>query len=235
VRIGKPRGIPGGARPDFRHGERLPGEKQCRRPDCMGLKGPGGLWSGGFNFATTKGGKDSTGGCSSTTKATRSDAPPKPRMARRLSHVHGPIWNRGSEQLQHFDRRSYRRTYTIRRVFQFVEHLLFQPKRNSPSWPIFVYQRAKDGNPRARLEPMDFIWGEAGGPFSPSTSPWLSEAGFDRTKSPSGQYEGLAAQGDIARKSELDGSSSAGGSAYLSDLCKLGRTDFAASSVDSLT
>ena len=40
--------------------------------------------------------------------------------------------------------------------------MLFQPNDKFAIMPIFVYQRTKDGDPQARLEPVGFVWREAG-------------------------------------------------------------------------
>ena len=162
-----------------------------------GLKGPAGLWSGWFNFATTKGGKDSTGGVVPTTNG----------YAFGLRHqslewhggYHTFMAQYGTGAASNFSTSIDDPTPYIHNSarLQFVEHLLFQPNDKFAIMPIFVYQRAKDGNPRHDWNQ----WVSFGARPEVFFSKYLSlalEAGFDHTKSPSGQYEGWLRKVTIA-------------------------------------
>ncbi len=117
------------------------------------LKGqPRGLWGGWFDFATSKGGKTSTGDENSHHRRIRVRAAPStPGVARRLSHVFDPVRNRSGQQLQQPSNGTTipQRRFSIGQDRLLVaEHVLFQPNDRFAIMPIFIYQRTKDGNPQ---------------------------------------------------------------------------------------
>src|SRR5207244_11619833 len=114
----------------------------------QGLTGPAGCWSGWFKFATTKGGKTSTAAVIPTTNG----------YAFGLRHqslewhggYHTFVMQYGTGAASNFSTSIDDPTPYLRHSasFQVVEHLLFQPDDRFAIMPIFIYQRAKDGNPR---------------------------------------------------------------------------------------
>jgi maltoporin len=162
-----------------------------------GLKGPAGLWSGWFNFATTKGGTTSNGTAIPTTDG----------YAFGLRHqslewhggYHTFMIQYGTGAASNFstsidDPTPY--VHGSARLLM-VEHLLIQPNDKFAIMPIFIYQRAKDGNPRHDWNQ----WVSFGARPEVFFTKYLSlamEAGFDHTHSPSGQYEGWLRKVTIA-------------------------------------
>jgi maltoporin len=154
-----------------------------------GLKGPAGLWSGWFNFATSKGGKTPTG----------ADVPTTNGYAFGLRHqslewhggYHTFLVQYGTGAASNFSTSIDDPTRYLHNSarLQMAEHLLFQPNDKFAIMPIFVYERAKDGIPGHDWNQ----WVSFGARPEVFFTKYLSlalEAGFDHTRSPSGQYEG---------------------------------------------
>jgi len=162
-----------------------------------GLKGPAGLWSGWFNFATTKGGQTSTGAAIPTTDG----------YAFGLRHqslewhggYHSFMVQYGTGAASNFSTSIDDPTPYVHGSarLQMVEHLLFQPNDKFAIMPIFVYQRAKDGNPRHDWNQ----WVSFGARPEVFFTKYLSlalEGGFDHTHDPSGKYDGWLRKFTIA-------------------------------------
>ena len=161
------------------------------------LKGPAGLWGGWFDFATTKGGKTSGGAVVPTTDG----------YAFGLRHqslewhggYHTFMIQYGTGAASNFSTSIDDPTPYLRSSarLQVVEHLLYQPNDRFAIMPIFVYQRAKDGDPR---HPWN-QWVSFGARPEIFFTKYLSlalEGGFDHTHSPSGQYDGWLRKFTIA-------------------------------------
>jgi len=162
-----------------------------------GLKGPAGLWSGWFNFATTKGGTTSSGTTVPTTDG----------YAFGLRHqslewhggYHTFMVQYGTGAASNFTTSIDDPTPYVHGSarLQMVEHILFQPNDKFAIMPIFIYQRAKDGNPRHDWNQ----WVSFGARPEVFFTKYLSlamEAGFDHTHSPDGRYEGWLRKMTIA-------------------------------------
>jgi maltoporin len=185
-----------GARPDIvtQNGYLAKNNVDVRLYD---LKGPAGLWGGWFDFATTKGGKTSTG----------ADVPTTSGYAFGLRHQslewHGGYHTfsiqYGTGAASNFSASIDDPTPYLRSSARLlaVEHLLFQPNDKFAIMPIFVYQRVKDGNSRHDWNQ----WVSFGARPEVFFTKYLSlamEAGFDHTHSPSGQYDGWLRKFTIA-------------------------------------
>jgi maltoporin len=163
------------------------------------LKGPAGLWGGWFNYATTKGGQTSTGAPIPTTDGYGFG------LRHQSLEWHGGyhifLIQYGTGAASNFstsidDPSPY--LHGAARL-QMVEHVLFQPNDKFAIMPIFVYQRAKDGNPRHDWNQ----WVSFGARPEVFFTKYLSmalEAGVDRTHSPNGRYDGWLRKFTIAPK-----------------------------------
>jgi len=154
-----------------------------------GLKGPAGLWSGWFNFATTKGGKNSTATAIPTTTGYAFGV--RHQSLEWHGGYHTLLMQYGTGAASNFSTSIDDPTPYLRDSarFQVVEHLLFQPNDRFAIMPIFIYERAKDGNPRHDWNQ----WVSFGARPEVFFTKYLSlavEAGFDHTGSPNGQYDG---------------------------------------------
>jgi maltoporin len=160
------------------------------------LKGPMGLWSGWFNFATAKGGQTATGTAIPTTSG----------YAFGFRHQRLE-WKGGYNSFEvgygtgaasnfansisdptPFSNSSARLVVT--------EHLLLQPNDRFAIMPIFVYQRSKDGNPQHDWNQ----WVSFGARPEIFFTKYLSlafEGGFDHTHT-NGQYDGWLRKFTIA-------------------------------------
>src|SRR6266481_7687836 len=111
------------------------------------LKGPAGFWGGWFDFATTKGGKTSTGAEIPTTSGYAFGLRHQSLEWHGGYHTFGIQYGTGAASnfsASIDDPTPYLRSSAR---LQVVEHLLFQPNDKFAIMPIFVYQRVKDGNP----------------------------------------------------------------------------------------
>jgi maltoporin len=161
------------------------------------LKGPLGLWSGWFDFATSKGGKTSTG----------TEIPTTDGYAFGLRHQrlewHGGYHTfsiqYGTGAASNYSTSIDDPTPLLHSSARLLatEQVLFQPNDRFAIMPIFVYQRTKDGDPRHGWNQ----WVSFGARPELFFTKYLSlafEAGFDHTHSPSGQYDGWLRKFTIA-------------------------------------
>ena len=185
-----------GARPDIvtENGNLAKNNVDVRLYD---LKGPAGLWAGWFDFATSKGGKTSTGDLIPTTDGYAFGL----RHQRLEWHggYHSLSIQYGTGAASNYSTSIDNPTPFIRSSARLLvtEQVLFQPNDRFAIMPIFIYQRTKDGNPR---HPWD-QWVSFGARPEVFFTKYLSlafEAGFDHTHSPSGQYDGWLRKFTIA-------------------------------------
>jgi maltoporin len=161
------------------------------------LKGPAGLWGGWFDFASTKGGKTSTGAPLPTTDGYAFGLRQQSLEWHGGYHTFGIQYGTGAASnfsTSIDDPTPYLRSSAR---LQVIEHLLFQPNDRFAIMPIFVYQRVKDGNPRHDWNQ----WVSFGARPEVFFTKYLSlalEGGFDHTHSPSGQYDGWLRKFTIA-------------------------------------
>jgi maltoporin len=112
------------------------------------LKGPMGLWSGWFNFATAKGGQTATGTALPTTSGYAFG------FRHQRLEWHGGYNSfevgYGTDAASNFANSISDPTPFSNSSARLVvtEHLLLQPNDRFAIMPIFVYQRSKDGNPQ---------------------------------------------------------------------------------------
>jgi len=153
------------------------------------IKGPSGLWGGWFDFATAKGGKDSTGQPIPTTDGYAFGL----RHQRLEWHggYHTFSFQYGTGAASNFSTSiddPARFVHSSARLLA-TEQVLFQPNDRFAIMPIFVFQRLKDGNPQHDWSQ----WVSFGARPEVFFTKYLSlafEAGFDHTHSQSGQYDG---------------------------------------------
>jgi maltoporin len=197
VRIGKlAMAYLAGARPDIitNNGTLAKNNIDVRLYD---MKAPLGTVSGWFDFATSKGGKTTAGTAIPTT-----DGYAFGLRHQRLEwhggyHVFGVQYGTGAASnystsiddptpLEHSSRR-----------LLITEQVLLQPNDRFAIMPIFIYQRFKDGDPRHNWNQ----WVSFGARPEVFFTKYLSlafEAGFDRTRSGNGQYDGWLRKFTIA-------------------------------------
>jgi maltoporin len=112
------------------------------------LKGPAGLWAGWFDFATSKGGKTTTGLAIPTTNGYAFGL----RHQRLEWHggYHSFSIQYGTGAASNFSTSIDDPTPFIQSSARLlaVEQLVFQPNDRFAIMPIFIYQRTKDGNPQ---------------------------------------------------------------------------------------
>ena len=160
------------------------------------VKGPGGMWGGWFNFATSKGGTTSTG-----LKVPTTDGYGVGLRHQRLEWhggYHTFSLQYGTGAASNFsasldDPTAFRRNSAR---WLATEQVLFQPNDRFAIMPIFIYQRTKDGNPQHGWNQ----WVSFGARPEVFFTNYLSlafEAGFDHTRL-RGQYDGWLRKFTIA-------------------------------------
>ena len=161
-----------------------------------GVKGPGGLWGGWFDFANSKGGTTPTGTAIPTADGYAFDV----RQTQLEWHggFHSFSFAYGTGAASNFSTSMDDPTQYIRSSARLLatEQVLFQPSDKFAIMPIAVYQRTKDGNPQ---HPWN-QWVSFGARPEVFFTKYLSlalEGGFDHTDSP-GQYEGWLRKFTIA-------------------------------------
>jgi len=161
------------------------------------MKGPAGLWAGWFDFATTKGGQTLNGVAVPTTDGYAFGL----RHQRLEWHggFHSLSIQYGTGAASNFSTSLDDPTPYLHGSARLLmtEQVLFQPNNKFAIMPIFIYQRAKDGNPRHDWNQ----WVSFGARPEYFFTKYLSlaaEAGFDKVHSPSGQYEGWLRKFTIA-------------------------------------
>jgi maltoporin len=153
------------------------------------MKGPAGLWSGWFNFATSKGGQTATG----TTIPTTSGYAFGLRHQRLEWHggFHSLFVQYGTGPASNFNTSIDNPTPFLNSQARFLvtEQLLIQPNDRFAIMPIFIFQRTKDGIPQHGWDQ----WVSFGARPEVFFTKYISlafEGGFDHTHSQSGQYDG---------------------------------------------
>jgi maltoporin len=185
-----------GARPDIVTGN---GAYAKSNVDARlyGLKGPAGLWAGWFEFANSKGGQTAAGALIPTADGYQFGL--RQQQLEWHGGYHSFTLQYGTGAASDFSTAIADPTPYIRRsaTLQATEQVLFQPNDTFAIMPIFVYQRAKDGNPRDGWNQ----WVSFGVRPEIFFTKYLSlafEAGFDHTHSLSGQYDGWLRKFTIA-------------------------------------
>jgi maltoporin len=158
------------------------------------LKGPAGLWGGWFNYATSKGGKTSTGAVIPT-----SDGYAFGLRHQRLEWhggYHTFSIQYGTGAASNFSSPGSgtvieNPTPFINRSAQLLiaEHVLVQPNDKFAIMPIFLYQRTKDGDPADGWNHW-VSFGARPEIFFTRHLSLAGEGGFDQTHSGTGQYDG---------------------------------------------
>ena len=189
-------GFLSGARPDLttQNGNYAKSDVDVRFYD---LKGPAGLWSGWFNFATSKGGTTPDG----TVIPTSSGYAVGLRHQRLEWHggFHTFSVQYGTGVASNFSTNIDTPSVFINSTARFLatEQILIQPNDRFAIMPIFIYQRVKDGNPQHDWEQ----WVSFGARPEVFFTKYLSlafEGGFDHTDSRPGQYDGWLRKFTIA-------------------------------------
>src|SRR5215475_11122136 len=160
------------------------------------MKGPLGLWSAWFDFATAKGGQTTTGNLIPTTNGYAFGL----RHQRLEWHggYHSLEVGYGTGAASNFSTSIDNPTAFINSTARLVvtEHLLLQPNDRFAIMPIFVYERTKDGNPHHDWNQW-VSFGARPEVFFTKHISLAFEAGFDHTHSP-GQYDGWLRKYTIA-------------------------------------
>jgi len=185
-----------GARPDLttENGNYAKSNIDVRLYD---VKAPGGKLAGWFNFASAKGGTTSDG-----TVIPSSHGYAFGIAHQRLEWKGGYNWfsvQYGSGAASNFSTTIDDPTPFLNdsKRFRIVEHLLLQPNDRFAIQPVFVFQRTKSGNPREGWNQWISVGARPQYFFTDHLSVAF-EAGFDRTKSGNGQYEGWLRKFTIA-------------------------------------
>ena len=185
----------GGARPDIVTGNGTYAKSNID-VRLYGVKGPGGLWGGWFDFANAKGGTTPTGTAIPATTGYAFD------LRQQQLEWHGGYHSfsiaYGTGAASNFSTSIDDPTQYLRSSAKFLatEQVLFQPHDRFAIMPIFVYQRIKDGNPLHGWNQ----WVSFGVRPEVFFTKYLSlalEGGFDHTHS-SGQYDGWLRKFTIA-------------------------------------
>ncbi len=185
-----------GARPDIttENGNYVKSNVDVRLYD---VKGPGGTWSGWFNFATSKGGTTHNGVVIPSSNGYGVGL----RHQRLEWHggYHTFSIQYGTGAAANFSTSIEDPTPHINNTKRLLitEHVLFQPNDKLAIMPIFVYQRSQDGNPQHGWDQ----WVSFGARPEYFFTKYLSlavEAGFDHTHSSAGQYDGWLRKFTIA-------------------------------------
>ena len=162
-----------------------------------GVKGPGGLWGGWFDFADSKGGTTPAGTIIPASTGYAFD------LRQQQLEWHGGYHSfsvaYGTGAASNLSTSIDDPTQYVRSSARFLatEQVLFQASDRIAFMPIFVYQRIKDGNPQHGWDQ----WLSFGARPEVFFTKYLSlafEAGFDHTHSVSGQYDGWLRKFTIA-------------------------------------
>ena len=177
-----------GARPDIttENGNYAKNNVDMRLYD---VKGPGGLLSGWFDFATSKGGTTPTGTVIPTSNGYAFGF----RHQRLEWHggYHTFSFQYGTGAASNFSASLDDPTRFIDHTKRLLitEHVLFQPNDKFAIMPIFVFQRTRDGNPQHGWDQ----WVSFGARPEVFFTKYLSlavEGGADHTHSSTGQFDG---------------------------------------------
>jgi maltoporin len=185
-----------GARPDIATGNGIYAKSNID-VRLYGVKGPGGLWGGWFDFANAKGGTTATGAAIPATTGYAFDV--RQQQLEWHGGYHSFSIAYGTGAASNFSTSIDDPTQYLRSSARFLatEQVLFQPSDRFAIVPIFVYQRLKDGNPLHGWNQ----WVSFGARPEVFFTKYLSlalEGGFDHTHSVSGQYDGWLRKFTIA-------------------------------------
>jgi maltoporin len=185
-----------GARPDIttENGDYAKSNIDVRLYD---VKAPGGKLSGWFNFAKAKGGTTPSG-----TFIPSSNGFAFGIAHQRLEWKGGYNWfsvQYGTGAASNFSTSIDDPTPFIKdtKRFRIAEHFLIQTNDNFAIQPVFVYQRTNNGNPREGWNEW-ISFGARPQYFFNDHLSLAFEAGLDRTKSGTGQYDGWLRKFTIA-------------------------------------
>jgi maltoporin len=184
-----------GARPDIltQNGYLAKNNVDLRLYD---VKGPGGLWGGWFDFATSKGGETSTGTKIPTTNGYAVGL--KHQRLEWHGGYHTFSFQYGKGAASNFSSSIDDPTPYLHSSARLLatEQVLFQPNDKFAIMPIVIYQRVKDGNPQHGWNQ----WVSFGARPEIFFTKYLSlamEGGFDHTHL-RGQYDGWLRKFTIA-------------------------------------
>jgi len=178
----------GGARPDIRteNGNYTKSNVDLRLYD---VKGPGGTFAAGFNFAASKGGTTKNGLVIPTNNGYSVGL----RYQRLEWHggYHTFSIQYGTKAATNFSTSIDDPTPHIDKSKRLLitENMLLQPNDKFAIMPIFIYQRSRDGNPQSDWDQWVSFGARPQYFFTKNLSLAL-EAGFDHTHSGIGQYDG---------------------------------------------
>jgi maltoporin len=197
VRIGKLAvAYLGGARPDIvTDSGTLPKTNVDVR--LYDVKGPLGQWGAWFDFATSKGGTQTSGAQVPTTDGYAFGLRHQKLEWHGGYHVLSIQYGTGAASNYSTSIDDPTRFLHNSARFLVTEQVLFQPNDRFAIMPIFIYQRVKDGNPQHDWNQ----WVSFGARPEVFFTKYLSlafEAGVDHTRSGIGQYEGWLRKFTIA-------------------------------------
>ena len=185
-----------GARPDIttENGNYAKSNIDVRLYD---IKAPGGKLAAWFNFANAKGGTKSDG-----TVIPSSDGYAFGIAHQRLEWKGGYNWfsvQYGKGAASNFSTSIDDPTPYIKdtKRFRIAEHMLVQTNDKFAIQPVFVYQRTQSGNPKEGWNQW-LSFGARPQYFFTNHLSLAVEAGFDRTQSANGQYQGWLRKFTIA-------------------------------------
>jgi maltoporin len=185
-----------GARPDIttENGNYAKSNLDVRLYD---VKAPGGKLSGWFNFATAKGGTTPNGTVIPTSNGYAFGI-----AHQKLEWKGGYNWfsvQYGKGAASNFSTSIDDPTPFIKdtKRFRIAEHMLIQTNDKFAIMPVFVYQRTHNGNPKEGWNQW-LSFGARPQYFFTDHLSLAFEAGFDRTKSGNGQYDGWLRKFTIA-------------------------------------
>lgn len=163
-------------------------------PNIWGV--PAGLWSGWFDYSTSKGGTTSTGTVVPTTDGYAFGL--KHELLEWHGGYHSASIQYGTGAASNFsasiDNPNSYENNSAR--FLLTEQVVFQPNDKFGIMPIFVYQKNKDGNPQHPWTQWESFGARPEIFFTDHIS-LAVEGGFDHTSTP-GQYEGWVRKVTIA-------------------------------------
>ena len=153
------------------------------------VKAPGGTLAGWFDFATSKGGATSTGALIPSSSGYAVGM--RHQRLEWLGGYHAFGIQYGTGPASNFSTSIDDPTPFLDSAERFLvtEHVLIQPNDRFALMPIFIYQRKRDGIPQHGWDEWVSVGARPQLFFTKHVSVAF-EAGFDHTKSGTGQYEG---------------------------------------------
>jgi len=189
-------GFLAGARPDVttQNGNYVKSNIDTRLYD---VKGPGGLWSGWFDFATSKGGTTPAGLIIPTSNGFAVGIRQQRLEWHGGYHTFGIQYGTGAASNFSTSIDDPTRFIDSSRRLLITEQVLFQPNDKFAVMPIFIYQRSRDGNPQHGWDQWVSFGARPEYFFTKHLSVAV-EAGFDHTHSGTGLYDGWLRKFTIA-------------------------------------